>query len=335
MAYCHGKRVIHKDLKDENIMLLKEDLDYHHPHIVIIDLGVSEMFGLADPKGKMMAGTPTTMAPEVWACTFGPKCDVWSLGCILFELLSGDMPFLARSFDPRDWRALHKRGPDWSRLMHVDIAKSLCHDMLTFDERSRPSMVACLASEWYRQREQAQAVIPAGCFGRLERFCQESDLKRAIMFEIASRLPLRQADRVVQFFKTVDADRDGHISRSELAAGFEAVGLKGGKTLERTFQALDIDGDGILSLHEFSAGVLMIFTDLLEERFRALFRKYDRDGNGALDGREAADFVAAASHLLARQGRGSVEEVAQRVLRECGNALSYETAKAKLLVDIL
>mmetsp|Transcript_51531 Transcript_51531/g.167211 ORF Transcript_51531/g.167211 Transcript_51531/m.167211 type:complete len:442 (+) Transcript_51531:111-1436(+) len=131
MVYCHSKRIIHKDLKDENIMLLQKDPDYSAPHAVIIDLGVSEMFGLADPKGKMMAGTPTTMAPEVWTGTFGPKCDVWSLGCVLFEILAGDMPFCANSFDPKDWRALHKHGPNWGRVKTSQPSLDMCRTMLS------------------------------------------------------------------------------------------------------------------------------------------------------------------------------------------------------------
>ena len=56
---------------------------WEKPHAVIIDLGVAEMFSVADPAGRFIGGTPTTMAPEVWLGNFGPKCDVWSLGCIM------------------------------------------------------------------------------------------------------------------------------------------------------------------------------------------------------------------------------------------------------------
>eukprot|EP00913_Durusdinium_trenchii_P011702 g10990.t1 len=78
MAYCHNKRIIHKDLKDENVMLLKGESA--EPFVVIIDLGVSEMFSPTDPHGKLIGGTPMTMAPEVWDNNFGSKCDVWSAG---------------------------------------------------------------------------------------------------------------------------------------------------------------------------------------------------------------------------------------------------------------
>merc|ERR1719437_386577 len=114
MAFCHNLRLIHKDIRDENIMLLRKDPDFDEPFAVIIDLGIAEMFNLADPTGHQVGGTPTTMAPEVWRGNFGPKCDVWSLGCVLFQLLTGEMPFMARSMTPSAWQQLHRRGPDWS-----------------------------------------------------------------------------------------------------------------------------------------------------------------------------------------------------------------------------
>merc|ERR1712113_768426 len=68
IAYCHSKCLLHKDLKDENIMLLKKvDIPRgEHPHCVIIDLGLAEMFEPQNPRGRILGGTPTTMAPEVF-----------------------------------------------------------------------------------------------------------------------------------------------------------------------------------------------------------------------------------------------------------------------------
>lgn len=69
---------------------------------MIIDLGVAEMFSVADPAGRFIGGTPTTMAPEVWHENFGPKCDVWSLGCIMRPgvrvRIHGDLHGIFRSF---------------------------------------------------------------------------------------------------------------------------------------------------------------------------------------------------------------------------------------------
>jgi len=332
MAYCHDKRIIHKDLKDENIMLLKKDPDYMEPHAVIIDLGVSEMFGSTDTKGKTMAGTPTTMAPEVWTGSFGPKCDVWSLGCVLFEILAGEVPFIARSFDPKDWRALHKRGPRWEKVRASKSAIDLCSNMLKFEEKERPTMATCAKHQWFNAQAHTLQVLPPSHFERLQQFAAQSALKRGVMLEIASRLPMQHAEKVVRIFKAFDESGDGAISKQELASGLKRVGVKDPKSIDNVFQVLDIDGDGFLSLHEFTAGVLMMFTDLVEERFRALFRKYDRDANGTLDRDEVAEFVAAASQLVAKTSRRTPEEVVQGILDECGDTLTYEEAKKLLLV---
>merc|ERR1719230_560989 len=149
MSYCHNLRLVHKDLKDENIMLLKKDPEYDEPFAVIIDLGIAEMFSKSDPTGKIVGGTPVTMAPEVWKGDFGPKCDVWSLGCILYELLTGRFPFEAPSIDPKDWLSLHKRGPDWSRIRMSPQAVALCQLMLTYRDTDRPSMMNCLKHQWF------------------------------------------------------------------------------------------------------------------------------------------------------------------------------------------
>lgn len=331
MAYCHSKRVIHKDIKDENIMLLKKDPDYSEPYVVIIDLGVSEMFGLADPKGKMQAGTPTTMAPEVWNGSFGPKCDVWSLGCVFFEMSAGDMPFCARSFDPKDWRALQKHGPKWDLVKISKEGKDLCKQMLTFGERERPTMTDCLAHRWFGATVDLAKEVPAQQFSSLQRFSEQTAVKRALCYEMAARLPMEHAHRIAKYFKAVDENRDGHISRAELESGFRKMGLKDPKLIEKTFEVLDVDGDGILSLNEFAAGVLMNFQDLLEERFQALFRKYDEDYDGFLDRSELQKFLSGALQLSTKSQDKRPAALLDDLHKEYGEKVCYEDLRRKLM----
>lgn len=57
-------------------------------------------FGLAKQsykRMKTMAGTPYFMAPEVLEGNYGSKCDIWSLGCILFMIMTGRLPFEGNS----------------------------------------------------------------------------------------------------------------------------------------------------------------------------------------------------------------------------------------------
>jgi serine/threonine protein kinase len=88
LSYCHGKGIVHRDLKLENLLLSESDT------IKITDFGFSNMF-LEGGLMSTFVGSPAYAAPEILAneryC--GPKVDVWSLGVILYTLLTGEMPF--------------------------------------------------------------------------------------------------------------------------------------------------------------------------------------------------------------------------------------------------
>lgn len=87
--YCHQRKVVHRDLKPENILMSRHQDD---PKITIIDFGTS---CYQDP-GKILnekLGTLYYIAPEVLNKEYDEKCDLWSIGVILFILLCGYPPF--------------------------------------------------------------------------------------------------------------------------------------------------------------------------------------------------------------------------------------------------
>lgn len=96
VAYCHGRGVIHKDLKPDNVMMSSpKGAPVQDLHIVVVDFGLAQMFGSPTDRSHEIAGTPPFMAPEVWKGNFGKACDVWACGVMLFYMLSGTYPFMA------------------------------------------------------------------------------------------------------------------------------------------------------------------------------------------------------------------------------------------------
>ena len=92
---CHGRGIIHRDLKLENVLFM----DQSRKQIKIVDFGIAG-FCLTNLKEKTDAGTFKYMAPEVLKGDISlanPSMDIWSVGMMMFIMLYGFHPFLPKS----------------------------------------------------------------------------------------------------------------------------------------------------------------------------------------------------------------------------------------------
>ena len=89
LCYLHDNNIIHRDIKPENIFLTEENkLKYG-------DLGISRMSSSLSKDMTRLVGSPNYMSPEiVYEKEYNCKSDVWSLGCVIYELIT-----LERLFD--------------------------------------------------------------------------------------------------------------------------------------------------------------------------------------------------------------------------------------------
>ncbi len=121
--HLHAENIIHRDLKPSNILLDADD----HPYVT--DFGLAKMFepGSETTATGVIAGTPSYMAPEQAAghsAGTGPACDIYSLGAILYELLTGRPPF--REENPLDTlMQVLSREPTLPRQLNARIPRGL------------------------------------------------------------------------------------------------------------------------------------------------------------------------------------------------------------------
>lgn len=199
--YMHSNGVVHRDLKPENILLsTRED---EEPDVKVADFGlaVDLHFDGYHPEESMrlkesktieggFCGSPIAMAPEVAmkSAKYGPQCDIWSLGCMCYELLDGKPPFVAKSA-----RALFKLvkespGPDFSRGNWKNISRDaidITGSMLQKKPQDRPSAREALHHAWFlaapdHHLEDAHSTIVSRRTGRGDDGYETDELEKTL-----------------------------------------------------------------------------------------------------------------------------------------------------------
>jgi serine/threonine protein kinase len=88
LAFLHEQKIVHQDLKPENI-LFSQDMKT----VKLCDFGISTSLDKTRKTNKANLGTPAYMPPEQLQHILTSKFDVWSLGCVLLQILTGKEPF--------------------------------------------------------------------------------------------------------------------------------------------------------------------------------------------------------------------------------------------------
>jgi len=169
--HLHAQGVVHRDLKPSNILVDREDQPY------VTDFGLAKVFvpGSEATTTGVIAGTPSYMAPEQASgrsSEVGPATDVYSLGAILYELLTGEPPF--RRENPLDTVLdILSREPRYPRQINPRVPHGLeliCLKCLSKSPADRYRSAAALADDLERfARREPLSVKPPNL---VERFIQ-------------------------------------------------------------------------------------------------------------------------------------------------------------------
>ncbi|XP_056137058.1 serine/threonine-protein kinase MARK1 isoform X2 [Lampris incognitus] len=141
VQYCHQKRIVHRDLKAENLLLDSE------MNIKIADFGFSNEFTVGT-KLDTFCGSPPYAAPELFQGKKydGPEVDVWSLGVILYTLVSGSLPFDGQNLKELRERVL--RGKYRIPFYMSTDCENLLKKLLVLNPGKRGSLQQIMKERW-------------------------------------------------------------------------------------------------------------------------------------------------------------------------------------------
>eukprot|EP00727_Mastigamoeba_balamuthi_P012755 m51a1_g8101 putative myosin light chain kinase (415) ;mRNA; f:84027-86682 len=148
--HMHEHGIAHRDLKPENLLLSTARADA----VKVADFGLSKDFNTASQMSTC-CGSPSYVAPEVLGGgVYSNACDVWSIGVILYVLLSGYLPFFGDTQEEL-FDKIMSGTYSFSNKCWEDIspeAKDLLSKMLVVSPQTRITIAACLAHPWVTGR---------------------------------------------------------------------------------------------------------------------------------------------------------------------------------------
>lgn len=143
LSAAHAAGVVHRDVKPSNLFLV--DVPRRNPYVKLLDFGIAKQTpkdaATLQNSASGILGSPDYMAPEqIRGERVRPSADLYGLGCVLFELLSGKRPFVGTNYVDVMFKKLERAAPRLSSL-RPDIPPSLdalIADLLQREPTARP-----------------------------------------------------------------------------------------------------------------------------------------------------------------------------------------------------
>jgi calcium-dependent protein kinase len=282
IAYCHSKGVTHRDLKPENILLEDKEGGLS---LKVADFGSSSFI---DSKRKLSGcfGSAYYVAPEVLQGQYNEKCDIWSVGVIMYILLTGKPPYKGSDerviMDQVKNTPLQVEGGQFNFLSRDSI--NLLQSLLIVDPSSRISARDALNHPWiqsFRQRKECPDLSNA--LQELSTFSSSVKLKNAVHLFLASQAISHEELKVLkEEFINLDKNGDGKISKSELIEQYRKTMDKdeANEIVTKIMKEVDSNHSGDIDYTEFLAACMNTSNFNSRTSLETAFQMFDKDGSG-------------------------------------------------------
>eukprot|EP00347_Sterkiella_histriomuscorum_P008991 403342946 len=304
VSYCHGKGIVHRDLKTENILIKDATENIFDVQIKIIDFGISCKI---QPQEKLTStfGTPYYMAPEVFKQNYTEKCDVWSCGVILFIILCGFPPFNGKNIQQLKKNILNGSYSFTNRAWDTisTTTKQFIAKLLTVDPNKRICAQDALQNRFFREhnyhtytkeKEGGQAIQ---ALDNLKNFDNQTKMNVALKGYFANYLIQDEYEKhLSKLFREIDTDKSGTLSKQEFKKAYKFFGEKTfllDEEIDEIFDRVDKNNNGQIDYSEFITCAANISQLTSEKQLKAAYKALDLDGNGQISFQEFEEIFSA------------------------------------------
>lgn len=234
---------------------------------------------------KAKVGTPYYIAPEVIKGNYDEKCDIWSMGVILYVLICGAPPF----YGPNDLAILEsvKKGkfefdckafaeflvPIWKNISKE--CKDLICKMIAPPEK-RITSQQVLDHPWTRKYTEKKGAVelPQIVTKNLKKFKSAERVKKVVLTYLATQLSEKEMEPIKKLFVALDKNGDGKLSMEEIETGLKAK--DNSKELVELVKSMDTDKSGFVDYNEFLAAAIGDEIYLNKSKLKQAFNMFDK-----------------------------------------------------------
>lgn len=303
VSNLHHNNICHRDLKPDNFLF--EDVSAN-AELKLIDFGLSKFFDKFDiAELESVVGTPDYVAPEVIRGVYGAKCDIWSVGVIMYVMLSGQLPFWA----PNIQQVLHKitsgvyslTAEVWRNVSPQ--ALDLLRKLLVVDPKKRPSADEALTHPWFTQVPSDVALpLSREVLEHLKNFRVRTKFQCEAYTMIVKYLNVRQIQDLKAAFLALDRARNGYLTADEVKQGLINAGYDvAAHEIEAIMTNVNFKKDGRINYSEFLVATLESKALLDEDAMWSAFNSFDVEKTGRITERGVKEALKRAGRKMSQK----------------------------------
>eukprot|EP01016_Furgasonia_blochmanni_P010764 TRINITY_DN14627_c0_g1_i2.p1 TRINITY_DN14627_c0_g1~~TRINITY_DN14627_c0_g1_i2.p1 ORF type:complete len:466 (-),score=141.60 TRINITY_DN14627_c0_g1_i2:192-1589(-) len=334
--HLHEIRICHRDLKPENILFLDRNPD---AEIKIIDFGLSKKFGDNNQAKDLttMVGTALYVAPEVLKGKYDERCDNWSLGVILYILLSGNPPFYGDNNQEIFKKVIAGKYslniPEFKNVSK--LAKDLIQKLLVTDPSKRLTAKQALSHPWIMKEaqlsDQPLGNLDPKIINMLRNFRSVAKFKKEALRVVVNLMSENEIKNLREAFRLMDKDNSGIISLDELRRAMQETGCAATEEeIQKMLKTIHVDNQMGINYTEFLTATLDRKLYLTKEKLWTAFKYFDVDNSNFITVKNLREAMARAGRKL---NDNELQEMIAEIDRTKEGRISFEEFGEMMRLD--
>ena len=273
LSFIHSKNIIHRDIKPENILFSDKRNIFS---LKLIDFGLATF----QEQEKKTAGTPMYMSPEVVDGKGTYVSDIWSVGVVVYQMVTGKLPFDGGENDENQILYEHIKNDEYNKekLNNVecsDDVKDFIDKALQKDIKKRMTVQEALNHPWIKKfnvNSLDPSLLNENTIQLLLNFSKKPALQKEIYYFLAKISNENDIAIYKNIFNFFDMNNKGGLSKNDLKEGLEKNKIDIDEdTLDIIFDGLDFHNNGKIYYSEFLAAMVSSKDFNKEEKIISVF----------------------------------------------------------------